>query len=79
MALRPVVVQCFPPGRRHRALVAWPHKLIVESTAGTVQLYDLVADPRELVNLADTEPDRVAALRAALLAIEADALGTPGL
>jgi arylsulfatase A-like enzyme len=39
---------------------------LIASTKGTLELYDLRNDPRELENLAEREPERLAALRALL-------------
>ena len=41
-------------------------KLQVEDTSHLVALYDLAADPSEKTNLADKNPDKVAALKAAI-------------
>jgi arylsulfatase A-like enzyme len=66
---RPVVSECFRFGRRKRAVVVWPHKLIVDDAVGTYQLFDLEADPAERSNLADREPSTLAALAALLRAL----------
>jgi uncharacterized sulfatase len=61
---------------KYRWVVEGTWKLIVPNPArvpdGKVELYDLAADPDEEANLADRQPDRVAALRRRL-----DAWWTP--
>lgn len=48
---RPVFVECARFGRSRRALIRWPHKLIVDPAVGTAELYDLAADPGERRNV----------------------------
>lgn len=66
---RPVVAECYRFGRKKRAVVDWPYKLVVDFTMGTAELYDLARDPRERRNLVEAEPatfDRMVALLVAL-------------
>ena len=49
---RPLIAE----GRYRRALWRGRHKVIEDQRRKTVELYDLSADPQELVNLADDEP-----------------------
>ncbi|HEX2570992.1 MAG TPA: sulfatase-like hydrolase/transferase, partial [Polyangia bacterium] len=51
-----------------RMVVAEGAKLVHDVRRNTWELYDLVADPRELVNLYDREPERAAALKRELQA-----------
>ena len=44
-------------GRQRKALVRWPHKLILDEESGEVALFDLAADPGEQTDLADELPD----------------------
>jgi arylsulfatase A-like enzyme len=46
----------------HYAVIDGPHKLIWHPRDGSVELYDLAADPRELANLAGGRPAVVARL-----------------
>jgi arylsulfatase A-like enzyme len=41
-------------------------RLVYDVRGNTVELYDLARDPREIVNLADAEPERLAAMKAML-------------
>ncbi len=53
----------------YRWTVQGAHKLILPTAPDApAELYDVIADPAETRNLADTEPDRVAALRASIVA-----------
>jgi arylsulfatase A-like enzyme len=53
----------------YRWTVQGSHKLILPTAPDSApELYDVIADPAETRNLANAEPDRVAALRASILA-----------
>jgi len=60
----------------HAAWNHWPWKLhrIQKGDKVTIELYNLIKDPMEATNLADTEPDRAAAMRAELEAWQASVL-----
>lgn len=60
----------------HAAWNDWPWKLhrIQKGDKVTIELYHLTKDPMETTNLAASEPDRVAAMRAALEAWQASVL-----
>jgi arylsulfatase A-like enzyme len=49
-------------GTRRRALRRGNWKLVVHRGSGERELYDLASDPQERVNLAASQPERVAAL-----------------
>lgn len=68
-AVRPVVSECFRFGRKRRALILMPFKLIVDEVVGTVQLFDLIEDPGERRNLADERGEVTDGLHAVLRAI----------
>ncbi len=51
-----------------RAVVRWPHKLVEDEGAGTLELFDLARDPHERDNEADARPEVVDALMAELAA-----------
>lgn len=53
-------------GHRLRAIVMGRHKLIDDLRHGVRQLFDVQADPGELVNLLATQPERAAELQNAL-------------
>jgi arylsulfatase A-like enzyme len=74
---RPIVIDT---GRRKQALIGRDGlKIIRNLNEKTVELYDLRADPKELVNLVDDQP-ALAAERLGLLAafFEAHELRRPG-
>ena len=52
---RPVISECVRFGRRKRALIAEDHKIIVDYTVGTVEIFTHSSDPREQTNLAGQE------------------------
>ncbi len=72
-----------PIGFRFRGRLAWienRYKLLMnEQGAGSIELYDLVADLAETTNLADSRPDRTAHMKTRLMAwaatVEASASG----
>jgi len=43
-------------GTERKAIVSWPHKLILDPKSGRLQLYDLSADPLEQQDLAGEKP-----------------------
>ena len=49
-----------------RSLILTNYKLIVSEPQGQTELYNLHADPRELLNLAADQPERVRAMRSRL-------------
>jgi arylsulfatase A-like enzyme len=59
----------FSETEREWAIIQGDYKLI--DGGGTVYLFDAASDPRERVNLADEDPDRVAAMRQAAAALRA--------
>ncbi len=58
----------FAEGRLRRALLLGDLKVIVDLRRKTVEAFDLAADPKELVNLYDSDPARVAPALATLRA-----------
>lgn len=56
---RPVLSECTRFGRDRRAVIDGNHKLIVDRSIGTLELYDLAADPMERKNLVEAQPQRV--------------------
>ena len=51
---------------RKRALILGEYKLILSEPQDRVELYHLQTDPRELVDLAATQPERVREMRTRL-------------
>ncbi len=49
---------------RQYGVIAWPWKLMIRPGENLIELYDLSRDMAELDNVADSQPDRVRALRA---------------
>jgi arylsulfatase A-like enzyme len=64
----------FIPNRRRFTAIYQDHWKFVRSTADGRELYDLARDPGETANLAAAEPERVAAMEAAM---DAWILATP--
>ena len=68
-------------GGEQKALVRWPHKLVLDDTSGETRLFDLEADPGETQDLASERPavrDRLAAeLRAMTEAAQRQAAPQP--
>jgi HEAT repeat protein len=56
----------FSSVHRKQGIVLLPHKLIVDPTLGTAELYDLHADPQERVNLFDIQRETAARLEGLL-------------
>ncbi|MFP4590696.1 MAG: sulfatase [Halobacteriales archaeon] len=56
---RPLVAMAYPPFGERYAVRTPAHKLVVDRDAGTVELYDLEADPRERRDIADASPELV--------------------
>ncbi len=65
----------FAAVNNQKMALRWPWKLIDNVTYGTVELYDLAADPAERHNRAGRDPARVTELRAEL-AVWLDSLAT---
>ena len=61
-----VVAENTVQGPEKRALLRWPHKLLVDEGSGEVQLFDLSMDSRETHDLAEEMPRLVDALRVEL-------------
>jgi hypothetical protein len=68
-------------GSERKALVRWPHKLVLDTATGRMQLFDLAADPGETTNRAGEMPRLVDTLRveldASLVGLRGDAARAP--
>ena len=53
-------------GRTYRWCISGNHKLIIDSKTNAAELFDVLADPMELKDLAAEKPEMVAALRTAI-------------
>jgi arylsulfatase len=56
-------------GGQRRAIVRWPHKLVLDLRSGSASLYDLAADPLERTDLAAEQPERARQLEQELPAL----------
>jgi len=61
-ARRAIIADRTLHGRRHRVLIRWPWKLIDVEGRSEAMLFDLERDPLEQRNLAEREPERLAAM-----------------
>ena len=77
---RPVIAERLLYGEETKAMVSWPHKVILQVDSGNAMLFDLAADPGEQHDLAGDRPDDVAYLLGALAErlAAAQALGVGG-
>jgi arylsulfatase A-like enzyme len=66
LAPRPALSTTQKGGLSQESVVAGDHKLIRRSEAPLIQLFDVVADPGERVDLAESQPERVRELLAVL-------------
>ncbi len=66
LAASPRFAECARFGRDRRAVLAWPWKLIADAAVGTLELYDLAADPHERANRIEDRPGDVTRLGALL-------------
>ncbi|MFW6448069.1 MAG: sulfatase [Halobacteriota archaeon] len=63
---RPVVAMAYPRFGARYAVRTPTHKLILDSEAGTVELFEFEADPAERVDVAGEDPDEVRRLKSHL-------------
>jgi arylsulfatase A-like enzyme len=63
---RPLLFETHFRGTSKRAVLVENHKLVVDDTTGTRQLYDLTADPGETQDIASVRPEVVQQLEAVL-------------
>jgi arylsulfatase A-like enzyme len=62
IGLRPLVAESTMYGSEQKALVLWPHKLVVRPVEGKRALFDVEADPGETRDLVEAQPERAASM-----------------
>lgn len=63
---RPLVAESTKYGSEQKALILWPHKLVVRPVEGKRALFDVAADPGERRDLVQAQPELAASLGAML-------------
>lgn len=74
---RTIFLQCNRFSDELRGAVDWPWKLIEDRTAGTLELYELQADPFERNNIIEQHPGQAGRLLRLLDAVPNDTVRTP--